>query len=132
VATNPADLTEALVRRGAPARLGYVIMSVLQIIPTMVAQSAAIADAQRSRGMETEGSLWVRVKAFLPLMGPLVTSSLIATEERALALEVRGFGSSARPTFLKPEVRPPHAGLVRIMCVLTLAAGVAGRLLFGW
>jgi len=132
LATNPADLTEALVRRGAPARLGYVIMSVLQIIPTMVAQSAAIADAQRSRGMETEGSLWVRVKAFLPLMGPLVTSSLIATEERALALEVRGFGSSARPTFLKPEVRPPHAGLVRIMCVLTLAAGVAGRLLLGW
>ncbi|OUN01724.1 MAG: cobalt ABC transporter permease [Firmicutes bacterium ZCTH02-B6] len=132
LATNPADLTEALVRRGAPARLGYVIMSVLQIIPTMVAQSAAITDAQRSRGMETEGSLWTRAKAFLPLMGPLVTSSLIATEERALALEVRGFGSTVRPTFLRAETRPPHAVPVRILCVLTLALGATGRWVLGW
>lgn len=132
LATNPSNLTEALVRRGASPRLGYVIMAVLQMIPMMISQTAAISDAQRSRGMETEGGLWTRVRAFVPLMGPLVTGSLIATEERALALEVRGFGSSTRPTFLKEEVRPRYAGAVRVLCVLMLAAGVVGRVWLGW
>lgn len=132
LATNPSDLTEALVRRGASPRLGYVIMAVLQMIPMMISQTAAITDAQRSRGMETEGGLWTRLRAFLPLMGPLVTGSLIATEERALALEVRGFGGSTRPTFLKDETRPPYAGSVRALCVLLLAAGVIGRVWLGW
>lgn len=132
LATNPSDLTEALVRRGASPRLGYIMTAVLQMVPQMMSQAAAISDAQRSRGLETEGRLWTRMKAFLPLMGPLVTSSLIATEERALALEVRGFGSKTRPTFLKEEVRPPYAGLVRAACWLLLALGLFGRVRYGW
>lgn len=132
LATNPSDLTEAFVRRGVSPRFGYVIMAVLQIIPMMMAQTATITDAQRSRGMETEGSLWTRIRAFLPLMGPLVTSSLIATEERALALEVRGFGSHTRPTFLKEEIRPPYAVAVRIVCGLSVVVGLFGRVWLGW
>ena len=107
-------------------------MAVLQIVPTMIASTAAITDAQRSRGMETEGGLWTRIRAFLPLMGPLVTSSLIATEERALALEVRGFGSTTRPTFLKEETLPPYARAVRFACLAVLIVGVVGRLRMGW
>src|SRR5690606_26611956 len=77
--THPSDLVEAVVRRGASPRLGYVIMAVLQVIPTMRATASTIMDAPRSRGLETEGSLWVRLKAFVPVMGPFVTGSLIAT-----------------------------------------------------
>ena len=33
----------------------------------------------------------VRAKAFIPLISPVITSSLINTRERAIALEVRGF-----------------------------------------
>lgn len=132
LATNPSDLTEAFVRRGASPRFGYVIMAVLQIIPTMIAASAAITDAQRSRGMETEGGLWTRMRAFIPLLGPLVTSSLIATEERALALEVRGFGSDRRPTFLKDEAIPPYASIVRVLCLAVLFVGIVGRWRWAW
>jgi len=130
--THPSDLVEAVVRRGASPRLGYVIMAVLQVIPTMMATASTIMDAQRSRGLETEGSLWVRLKAFVPVMGPLVTGSLIATEERALALEVRGFSGEGRPTFLKEEVIPPYATAARLVTVAALAAGIAGRWLLGW
>ncbi|WP_198409708.1 energy-coupling factor transporter transmembrane component T family protein [Limnochorda pilosa] len=130
--TNPSDLVESLVRRGASPRFGYVMMAVLQIIPTMVASTATITDAQRSRGMETEGRLWVRLRAFVPLMGPLVTGSLIATEERALALEVRGFAGNRRPTFLKEERMPGYAAAVRLLSLAVLLLGVAGRWLLGW
>lgn len=130
--THPSDLVEALVRRGASPRFGYVMMAVLQIIPTMVATTATIMDAQRSRGMETEGSLWVRLRAFVPLMGPLVTGSLIATEERALALEVRGFANNRKPTFVKEEQVPGYALAVRLLTLAALGLGIAGRWFLGW
>jgi hypothetical protein len=88
--TKPNDLIESLVRRGLSARIGYVLSSVLQIIPQMAASMETIMDAQRSRGMEMEGKLLIRLKAFIPLIGPVVMSSLIGVKERAMALEVMG------------------------------------------
>jgi energy-coupling factor transport system permease protein len=90
--TRPADITEALLQRGLSPRMGYVLLSALQIIPQTLEMATRIQDAQRARGLETEGSLWRRAGAYLPLMLPLVLSSLVATQERAMALEVRGFG----------------------------------------
>jgi energy-coupling factor transport system permease protein len=130
--TRPSDLVESLMRRGLSPRFGYVVISVLQIIPNMAASVATITDAQRSRGMETEGGLWIRVKAFIPLMGPLVTSSLIATEERALALEVRGFSGSRTHTFLHEEIIPKFAVAVRVLSLAVLLVGIAGRVVLGW
>jgi len=130
--THPTRLVEALVRRGLSPRIGYVMMAVLQIIPTMVDRSRAIMDAQRSRGMETEGSLWRRFRAFIPLMGPLVTSSLISTEERALALEVRGFGAARRPEFLSEEHIPAYAFVLRWLAAAALVFGIVARVVLGW
>jgi energy-coupling factor transport system permease protein len=90
--TKPADITEALLQRGLSPRMGYVLLSALQIIPQTLEMAGRIQDAQRARGLETEGSLLVRARAYVPLMLPLVLSSLVATQERAMALEVRGFG----------------------------------------
>lgn len=101
--TKPSDLVEGLVRRGLSPRFGYVLGSVFQIIPEMMSTMKTITNAQRSRGLETEGNLRVRVKAFLPLIGPVVLSSLIHVKERAMALEVRGFNAKGKKTFLNEE-----------------------------
>jgi energy-coupling factor transport system permease protein len=90
--TRPADISEALMQRGLSPRMGYVLQSALQIIPQTLDMARRIQDAQRSRGLETEGSLRRRARAYMPLMLPVVLSSLVATQERAMALEVRGFG----------------------------------------
>lgn len=90
--TRPADIAEALMQRGLSPRMGYVVQSALQIIPQTLEMAGRIQDAQRARGLETQGSLPRRARAYLPLMLPLVLSSLVATQERAMALEVRGFG----------------------------------------
>lgn len=99
--TKPATLVDDLEQIGFSPRFGYMVSSVFQIIPQMMATMNTIMDAQRSRGMETEGNLLVRAKAFIPLISPVVSSSLINTRERAIALEVRGFGSKNKKTFLK-------------------------------
>ena len=90
--TRPADISEALMQRGLSSRMGYVVQSALQVIPQTLELATRIQDAQRARGLETSGSLARRARAYLPLMLPLVLSSLVATQERAMALEVRGFG----------------------------------------
>lgn len=101
--SKPSDLVESLVRRGLSPRLGYVLLSVLQIIPQMMGTLQTITDAQRSRGLETEGRLTVRLKAFIPLLGPVVMNALNNTKERALALEVRGFNAKHPKTFLNEQ-----------------------------
>jgi len=126
---KPSDLIEALVRRGLSPRLGYVLSSVLQIIPQMLSTMDTIKDAQRSRGMETEGKLLVRVKAFLPLLGPVVMNSLIATRERAMALDVRGFNSKTKRSFLTAEKSFKYSTLIKAVLLLLVFLAVIWRLL---
>ncbi|MFM1651411.1 energy-coupling factor transporter transmembrane component T family protein [Brevibacillus sp. B_LB10_24] len=111
--TKPSDLVEALVRKGLSPRIGYVLSSVFQIIPQMVATMGTITDAQRSRGMETDGSLLVRIRAFFPLLGPVVLSSLLNTKERALALQVRGFNATGEKTFLHEQQTYPYSAVLQ-------------------
>ncbi len=127
LATRPPDLIDALVRRGFSPKFGYVMNSVLQIIPNMSSATSTILDAQRARGMETEGRLGTRLRAYIPLMGPLVTSSLIATQERAMALEVRAFAAKGKRTFLTEERVPPYAPWLRCALGAALVASVVWR-----
>lgn len=101
--TQVDDLIQSLVKKGMSPRVGYMIGSVLQIIPHMSSMVSTISDAQRSRGLETEGKLSTRIKAFFPLIGPVIMNSLIATKERAIALELRGFNSRRKKTFLQDD-----------------------------
>ncbi len=126
--TKPSDLIENLVRRGFSPRFGYVFVSVFQIIPQMTETMSTITDAQRSRGMETEGSLFTRIKAFIPLISPVVMSSLVNTRERALALEARGFASRRKKTFLNEETKTAADRYIQIVCLLMTAAALVWRI----
>lgn len=126
LSAKPSELVEELEKRGFSRRMGYIITSVFQIVPQMNGTMNTITDAQRSRGLETEGSLLTRAKAFLPLISPVVMSSLINTRERAVALEVRGFAAKQKKTYLAD--RTPHRGDTPITVVLL--AMIAAALLW--
>ena len=72
LSAKPSELVEELEKRGFSRRMVYIITSVFQIVPQMTGTMNTITDAQRSRGLETEGSLLTRAKAFLPLISPVV------------------------------------------------------------
>ena len=122
--TSPQELVDELEKSGFSPKFGYVINSVFQILPQMMATKDTITDAQRSRGMETDGNLLVRMKAFLPLISPVVMSSLINTRERAIALEVRGFGRKQKKTWLydRPKCKwdPAVRGILVFLLVLVI------------
>lgn len=98
--TRSDELIERLIKKGMSPKIGYIFSSVLQLIPQMRGTVGKITDAQAARGLETKGNLFVRVKAFFPLIGPVVLNSLNDARERAIALEVRGFDAKGKKTFL--------------------------------
>jgi energy-coupling factor transport system permease protein len=98
--THPSELMSDLTRRGLPGQFAYVIISTLQILPQMQAKAQTIINAQRSRGLDTQSSFMRRAGSLIPLVGPLVFVSLVEVEERAIAIEARGFTSTHVKTSL--------------------------------
>ncbi|WP_348519367.1 energy-coupling factor transporter transmembrane component T [Bifidobacterium sp. ESL0784] len=90
--TYIGSLVAALTQIGCPSKLGYLIFASLNVVPQMQRKTTVIRQAQSARGLTTGGSLVSRFKAFLPLIGPVVMSSLSDAQERGMTLETRGFG----------------------------------------
>ncbi|MFE0558327.1 energy-coupling factor transporter transmembrane component T [Paenibacillus sp. NPDC058910] len=127
--TQIKDFMYSLEKMGVSKKVSFVILSTLQIIPQMKALSNTIADAQRSRGIETEGKFLVRVKAFVPLIGPLILSSIQGTEERVLTLESRAFSSKVKKTHVYHIEKTPKDMIVRIAIMLLFIILIMRRFL---
>jgi energy-coupling factor transport system permease protein len=118
---HPARLVDALLQRGVPFSLAYLLSATLQAVPRLRRQAADVVDAQRCRGLRVQGSVWRRVRAIVPLAIPLVLGALGEVDERAMALDARGAAAPAHRTPLEP---PPDSISQRIARWL-LAAGAA-------
>lgn len=126
--THPSEMMSDLTRRGLPSQFAYVIISTIQIIPQMQAKAQTIIAAQRSRGLDTQGNFFKRVGALVPLVGPLVFGSLVEVEERAIAIEARGFTSTRVKTSLREIPDTSFDNVFRWMLILLVLAVIAARL----
>ena len=120
--TEPRSFVLDLERRGLSPRFAFVALATLEAVPAMVERASVIASAQRARGLDTEGSVRARLRGVLPLVGPVILSSLTEVEERSLALEVRAFGRPGRRQLLW---RIPDSGAQLAVRALLLIAFVA-------
>lgn len=100
ITTRPDTLMIALKQAGMPSSIAYIIVTTLQIVPSFQRKAFTILDAQRSRELETEGNLFTRARAVVPIILPLVLGSLVEVEERAIAIEARAFNSNRKETSL--------------------------------
>ena len=98
----------ALELKGMTPRVTYVILASFQSIIDLGKNAKVVMDAQKSRGIETEGSIAQRVRAFVPILAPVFLAAMNETEERALALDARAFNS-----------RQPHSHLVSLHGIRT-------------
>ncbi|MGX7352282.1 hypothetical protein RU97_GL001738 [Enterococcus canis] len=97
--TKNSETVAALILIGVSPKIGYLVLASLNVVPQMQQKIKTIREAQESRGVETTGSILTRMKAFLPLLGPIVLSSLTDAQERGMTLETRGFGiNNSKPT----------------------------------
>ncbi len=132
--TRPDDLVSDLERRGLGRRVGFVISATLRTVPRILQRAGEITEAQRARGMDTEGGIWRRVRGILPLAGPLIFGALTDVEEQAMALEARAFSAPARRTVLRafPDSPAQRAGRWLLLAVLVgvIVLSVSGLLEF--
>ncbi len=96
--THPTDLITAISQAGFPQSLAYLVGSPMLLLPIMRARIGTIQDAQRSRGLDSEGSFMKRFLSLFPLAAPLVLGSLVEIEQRSIALEIRGFNTPGPKT----------------------------------
>jgi energy-coupling factor transport system permease protein len=130
--TTPAsELVLDLERRGVSPRIAFVTLASVQTVPALVERASTITAAQRARGLDTEGSLWRRLRGVLPLAGPVLLGSITEVEERTMAFEARGFTRPGRRTLLWWPSDSGRQRLARWVLVLALPLLVIARGL-GW
>ena len=126
------DLLADLAQRGLGRRAIFVVGAAVQMVSVTIERAGEIVDAQRSRGMDTEGRIWRRARGVLPLAAPVVFGALTEVEERTMALEARAFSAPGRQTLLRvPADRPAHratrwAAILALVAIVVLRA--TGRL----
>ncbi len=98
--TTPNDLTDAIERLLSPLKyielggavhaMSMMMTIALRFIPTLVEETDKIISAQKARGADFEnGKLKDRIKAIIPILIPLLISSVRRAYELAEAMESR-------------------------------------------
>lgn len=112
----------ALELKGVTPRATYVLLASFQAITDLGKNARVVMEAQKSRGIETEGNIFQRLKAFFPILAPVFLAALTSTEERAIALDARAFysrGAHSQLASLRPTPKWEH-----IIVVLTIVGCV--------
>ncbi|MCG8531140.1 MAG: energy-coupling factor transporter transmembrane protein EcfT [Desulfovibrionales bacterium] len=116
--THPTDIINALLRTGWPPSLAYLFGAPLFMLPAMRQRIQTIQAAQRSRGLDSEASIWARIRAIPPLVTPLILSTFSEIEQRAIALELRGFTHSGSRVYIRPVPDSPTQRAFRWVMLL--------------
>lgn len=127
--TENKEISRALEDSGMSYKVAYVFISTLQMIEVLGKSSRTIMNAQQARGVETQGNILVRSKAFFPSMVPLILGAITNTEERVLTLESKGFDVNCPKTHLFNIEKTGKERMVNIIAVMITAAVVAWRIL---
>jgi energy-coupling factor transport system permease protein len=127
VTTTPSGLVASLRFHGVPARATFVIHNGVAMIPRLASRARAVTEAQRARGLDTEGRPWRRVRGVVALAVPTVLGAVREVETRTLALETRGFTRPGHPTLLWKPSDSPRQRLLRWAIAAGLLVLLAAR-----
>lgn len=91
--TKMEEISLGLVKIGVPYRGAFAFSTALRLVPTIVATSYTITQAQKSRGLDLDsGSFIEKARKYIPLLIPTFISVIRSTNVFAMALESKGFG----------------------------------------
>jgi energy-coupling factor transporter transmembrane protein EcfT len=124
-------LTQELESHGVTPKATFVLLAAFQSITSLSAHARVVMDAQKSRGIETEGSAFRRARAFIPVLVPVFLAAMNETEERALALDARAFNARSTHTqiaLVKPtgKMQIALAGLAVVAALVAIVGRIVG------
>lgn len=95
---DTADLGATMCNAGIPYNAVFTFIDAFQVIVLLKKDMEQITDAQRARGLNTEGNLIQRFKAFVPIIVPVVANSIVKVQDQAIAMDTKGFNSTGKKT----------------------------------
>ena len=124
--TDPNTLVVGLVRLRVPYTGAFVFSSALRFLPLVLAEAAALIEAQRLRGLDLEKlGLWARGRAYARVAVPLVLGALIKSQQLEVVLQSKAFSGSAERTYLEPlELRTRDRVVIGTSALLMLLAPI--------
>lgn len=130
--TRNEELTQALVRLGLPYRIGFAFSVALRLVPTLIGVGATVVEAQRARGLDPlRGDPLARLRKGIPLLAPILLTTLRNANQLAMAMEARGFGAPGRTSLVELTWRRGDSAVAITASLLTLGGMLARRLGFG-
>jgi energy-coupling factor transport system permease protein len=127
--TRTEEMVLGLIRLRVPFQAAFAFSLAVRMVPTIIGTAVTVAEAQRSRGLDTEGGGPLRrFKSYVPLLVPIFLTTLRYTDQLARALESRGFGARQQRTSLLEIGFHPRDAVALALGALALAAFVALRL----
>ena len=131
--TTPIDeLLHLLQKMKVSYKIGFIFTTGLRFIPTMEKKANQIIEAQRSRCAQFHtGNMIQRIRAYIPVMIPMIVESLRMSENLAMAMVNRGFGATKKWTILT-ELRPGWKDYFITLILVLLAIAIIYTRIMGF
>ena len=99
--TSPDELEMVMKWMRIPRDFVFAFVTAVRFVPVLIIDATRIMDSQKSRGLELEkGNIIKRIRNFIPILIPLILTSIRRSLNLAEAMESRGNGISKNPTSL--------------------------------
>lgn len=132
--TTPTALTDAIESLLSPLKwiglgeavhtLAMMMTIALRFIPTLTDETDKIISAQKARGADMEnGGIFKRLKALLPILIPLLISSIRRANELADAMDCRCYSGGKGRTRMK-KLRAAGRDYVAVLILAVLLAAI--------
>jgi len=127
--TRTEEVLAAFSRLGLPYPAVFSLGLTFRLVPALLANAQNVVEAQRLRGLRfDEGGLVTRTRRYIPLLVPILATSLRSAHRMSWALEAKGFGSAGvRSPYIVLRMRATDY-LVLALCVAALVAAIFARL----
>ncbi|GAA3661307.1 energy-coupling factor transporter transmembrane component T [Microbacterium marinilacus] len=129
--TSPTQLSAAFRAWRVPRPISVTLAVMLRFFPVVGAESSAVLDAMRLRGLVgVRGMLRHPVLSLERFTVPMIAASLRASEDLSASAVLRGLGSRRTPTAMNPpRFGAPDLVLLIVVAVLAIAVPVLPRAL---
>lgn len=129
---DPVDLADSLVQHlKVPARFAYGSLAALRLMPLMAHEWEILGRARRARGLESGGRPIAATRLFAGKVFALLVGAVRRATQLAVAMDARGFDSSAPRTIARVSHLSWGDGALVAASLVVTAMGVTLGMVFG-
>ncbi|MEA5049997.1 MAG: energy-coupling factor transporter transmembrane component T [Oscillospiraceae bacterium] len=122
------DLLSFFNKIKASYELSIVVATAISFVPTMMQNKDMIFQAQKARGAGiSQKGAFNQLKAFVPIMIPLVTNSILMADNLSISMTNRGYGANRAWTDLSEKHMEPRDYVIIAAAALFTAGCIALR-----